>query len=188
MNRVLFALLILLFFSVSINHTPLFAKEAQKLDPELARGIEEFRARNFGLALAIFLKVNEGGTDRAISAYYLGLAYKELLIYDKAIASLKEASSVSAPVHEALYPLAEIYFDMGKPLKAIEYIKLAEEAGVRPGYTAYLKGLIMLSLERYTEATKAFNRAKQEDDTLTEAADYQLNIAKTKLDYDESHE
>lgn len=177
MKRVLSSFLLLIFLSVTVLSTPLFAKEVLAPDHDLKRAIEEYNSREFGAALSTLLKLKEDGDESELGAYYLGLIYKEFLVYDKAILSLKEAAWHKPPVSEAFYSLAQIYFDLNRPFDALGQIKNAEDGGVRPAYTAYLKGLILISIDKPHDAVNAFDRARLLAPGLSVAVKYQKNIA-----------
>ncbi len=181
MKRTLSALILLLILIIAFQLKPVSAKELKVTNPDLIRAIEEFNSKDFGAAETSLLKAKESGADSAVTLYYLGLTYKELLIFDKAISFLNDAAEETPGIKEAFFPLAEIYFHMGKPLKALSEIENAEKAGVKPGFTAYLKGLILMSRKSFDEAIKAFEKAKREDQGLANAAEYQINIAKDQL-------
>ena len=151
-------------------------------DPDLKRGIEEYTSKEFGAALAIFLKARENGEESALVDYYLGLTYKELLIYDKAIKYLKEAAWHKPPVNDAFFSLAEVYFDLGRAFDALGQIQNAEMAGVMPAYTAYLKGLILMSQDKFLDAISALDSAKLLDPELAGAVEYQKNIAFSRIE------
>ncbi len=181
MHRTLFTIFLLLLLSISIYPQQGFARETKVTNPYLIGAIKEFRARDYGAAEASLLKAKESGIDSAVTLYYLGLTYKELLIYDKAVANLKEAAGDAAPVEDAYYDLAEIYFHLNRPSNALAQIERAEAAGVRPAYTAYLKGLILMSQERFNPAIKAFESARRKDPGLADSVQYQKNIAVNRL-------
>lgn len=186
MLRVLIALTLFLFFFIPLNPSLLLAKEESLTNLDLNRGIEEYNSKDFGKALSSLLRAKEVSVESELSAYYLGLIYKELLIYDKAVLYLKEAAWNKPPVNEAFYPLAEIYFDLGRSFDALGQIKNAEESGVRPAYTAYLKGLILISIDKPHDAVNALDSAKLLDSGLSVAVEYQKNIAFNLMRMDES--
>ncbi len=181
MKRTLY-LIPLLVFLVSIGSPPLFAKEVKIKNRDLIRGIKEFNSKEFGTALTSLMKAKEGGANIAVTAFYLGLTHKELLVFDRAISFLNIAAKETPGVKDAFYSLAEIYFHLGKSDEALSEIENAEGARVRPAYTAYLKGLILMSVENYSEAIEAFHKAKDEDPELTDAVDYQSNIASGQIE------
>lgn len=181
MVKFLFSLLFMVFFFIPVYILPVGAKEVKITNPDLVRAISEFKNEDYGGAEASLLKAKESEIDSALTHYYLGLTYKELLIYEKAVSYLREAAWHATPVKNAFFDMAEIYFHLGEPLNALKQIKNAEEAGVRPAYTAYLKGLILMSQKRFNEAIRAFDSAKIEDKGLADAADYQKDIAIRQL-------
>lgn len=181
MKRILFTCLLLFIFSISIGPPPLFAKEVKITNPDLISAIEAFNSKEFGTALSSLMKAKEGGANIAVTAYYLGLTHKELLVFDRAISFLNIAAEETPGVKDAFYSLAEIYFHLGKPVKALSEIDNAEKADVKPAYTAYLKGLILMSQKNFDKAIEAFESAKRNDPGLTDAADYQINIASGQI-------
>lgn len=180
MRRQLRVFIFLLILTLSFFSLDVKAEEVKITNPLLIRAMREFFSRDYGAAEASLLKAKESGINNAFTFYYLGLTYKELLIYDKAVTNFKEAAGHATPIENAYYDLAEIYFHMDRPSLALGQIKKAEAAGIRPAYTAYLKGLILMSQERYNLAIKAFESAKLKDPGLTDAVEYQKNIAINK--------
>lgn len=177
MPRALYTAIILFTFVFTLGASLLSATEVPTPTPELTRAIEDYKSGEFGAVLSKLVYLDDDGTKSALGAYYLGLTYKELLIYDKAVLFLKEAAWHKTPVKEAFFSLAEIYFDLGRPYDALGQIENAEEAGVRPAHTAYLKGLILMSQSKHFEAITVFDRAKVLDPGLGGAVEYQKNIA-----------
>ena len=177
MPRALYTALILLTFVFTLAASSLSATEVPAPAPETSQAIEDYNSKDYGAALLKLLALRESGSQSALGAYYIGLSYKELLIYDKAVLFLKEAAWHKTPISDAFYSLAEIYFDLGRPYDALGQIENAEEAGVRPAYTAYLKGLILMSQGKPFAAITVFDRAKLLDSGLGSAVEYQKNVA-----------
>jgi tetratricopeptide (TPR) repeat protein len=181
MRRTFFVILLLILAISFLSPQPLNAEEMKLTNPDLIKAIDQYRSGKFVEAKASLLKAKEREENSSVTLYYLGLTYKELLVYDKAVSSLNDAATHSTPIELAFYDIAEIYFHLDKPAKALAAIEKAEKAGVNPAHTAYLKGLVLLSQNKFKKAVKAFDSSKRKDPTLTEAADYQKDIARKKL-------
>ena len=177
MLKTLSAISFLLFLSITINPSSAHAKEVKITNPDLIRAINQFNISEYRAARTNLLKAKESGADSAVTDYYLGLTYKELLVFDKAISFLNDSATDTSGVEEAFTSLAEIYFHMDMPAKALSEIEKAEKADANPAYTAYLKGLILMSQKDFNKAIKAFESAKHKDPSLAYAAEYQINIA-----------
>ncbi|NOX96662.1 MAG: tetratricopeptide repeat protein [Nitrospirae bacterium] len=146
----------------------------------LEQGITYYRAESYEEALKVLKKARKMEPDSSMAAYYLGITYKKLQNYRKAQPNLEAAVTLTPEIPGAVLELAELYYQLNELKKAEKNVKLAEEKGIRPAQTVFLKGLIFLKEGKNPEAIKAFNTAKELDKTLTQTADYQIGLAYLK--------
>src|SRR3989337_1374987 len=128
-------------------------------NPELNQGIADLKAENYEEAVASLLKARENDPSSSIAAYYLGLAYKQQQEYKEAIIHLKDAVTLRPGVKDGFLDLAELYYYTGQTEESLKQLGFAEEKNVRPAQTAFMKGLVLMRLERNKEAMEAFRNA-----------------------------
>jgi len=169
---------IMLMFSLLIGvafSSPVIAQQTL-----LEQGITYYRAESYEEALKVLKKARKIEPDSSMAAYYLGITFKKLQNYRKAQPNLEAAVTLTPEIPGAVLELAELYYQLNELKKAEKNVKLAEEKGIRPAQTVFLKGLIFLKEGKNPEAIKAFNTAKELDKTLTQTADYQIGLAYLK--------
>jgi tetratricopeptide (TPR) repeat protein len=107
--------------------------------------------------------------------YHLGIAYKEMELYDYAVSEFEMASANSSIKIDCCIMLGDCFMEKGEMDKSIQYYKTASE----------LKGLSNVKLARLhfnlgrayeangmtSEALESFNRVLQFDPSLSEAQD-----------------
>src|SRR3989304_7804579 len=71
----------------------------------LSRGIEEYKDENFEEALEILVKAREEDPASSLSAFYLGLTYKQLMNYKDAEVNFSDAVTLNRPVQDAVVAL-----------------------------------------------------------------------------------
>ena len=142
----------------------------------LEEGIAQYRAENFEEALALLEKARAEEPESSVAAFYLGMARKQGGDLTGAIKDLTDAANLKPPVLDAYLELADAHHVAGDDVKALEWAKRSEAAGVRPGRSAFLKGVILAGLGKGDEALRAFEQAKRLDATLSQAADLQIAI------------
>lgn len=152
----------------------------QKTNSSLELGIGQYKHENYEEALNLLKKAREENPQSSLAAYYLGLTYKQLQDYKEAAPYLKDAVTYSPKIKGALMELIDCYYQLGELEEAKKWIAEAENEGIRPAQTAFLKGLILLKDGNTNEAIAAFKDAKALDKSMTQAADYQIGIAQLK--------
>jgi tetratricopeptide (TPR) repeat protein len=151
----------------------------------LQRGIEQYQKENYEEAIEIFTKVREQEPASPQAAFFLGMAYKQVLDFSKAAGQLRDAVTLIPPIKEALVELIDTLYQIDKLDEAKKWLATAEGANVAPSRVAFLKGLILAKENNYPEAIKAFENAKQIDQALSQASDFQvglIHIKESKLD------
>ena len=126
------------------------------------------------------MKARSADPGSSEAAYYLGVTYKNLQDYEEARKHLKDAVNLVPEIKAAFLELADVLYQLGKYEEAIDALKTAESKNVRPGQTAFLKGLILLKMDENTAAIESFNKAKARSPGLVQAADYQIGLAMIK--------
>lgn len=154
--------------------------ESHCYQDNLNRGIQEYRAENFEEAFDYFYKARQQNRDSSLIAFYLGLVYKQTGDYEKAIDYFQEAISLKPPVIEAFIEIIEMYYNIDKTKEALEYINKAEIQKIQPAKISFLKGLVLIKLNKNADAIKSFEKAKKEDITMSQPADFQIALAYAK--------
>lgn len=152
-------------------------KDEVKTADLFEQGMKELKAGNYEEAVSSLKKAREQEPKSAASAYYLGLVYKAMQDYEDAAVHLKDATSLEPNIKEARLELAEAYYLLDMNEESLKELETAEREEVKPAYTAFLKGLVMMKLDKDKEAVDEFEKAKKLDATLAQAANYQIGIA-----------
>lgn len=176
---ILFIVLSLLFFQQTVfsQPPPVHLMEGDKRGGFLAQGIKDFKAENYEEALSSLLKARKEEPSSSVAAYYLGLTYKQLQNYKEAAIHLADALKLTPGVKDARLDLAEVYYLLGLQEESLKQLSLAEQEGVKPAQTAFLKGLVLMKLDKNKDAADAFKKAKELDASMTQAANFQIGIA-----------
>ncbi len=178
----IFARKLLLFIAITVVLSVFSQPVMSQDNPDLQRGIAEFRQENYEEALDGLLKARSAEPGSSEAAYYLGVTYKNLQDYQEAKKHLKDAVNLSPEIKEAGMELADVLYQLGDYQKALDVLAAAEKSGVRPGQTAFLKGLVLLEMNENAVAIESFNKAKAASPGLVQAADYQIGLALIKAE------
>ncbi|MBN2121390.1 MAG: tetratricopeptide repeat protein [Candidatus Omnitrophica bacterium] len=152
----------------------------EKLNPILEQGIGQYKHENFEEALGLLKKAREEDPASTLAAYYLGLNYKKLQDYQLSIPNLRDAVTYSPKIKGALIELIDSLYQVGEYAEAQRWIVEAEKEGIRPAQTAFLKGLVLLKLEDASGAIASFEKAKELDNSMEQAANYQIGVTHLK--------
>ena len=144
------------------------------------KGLKDFKDENYEEALVNLTEARKLEPTSTVIAFYLGLTYKKVENYEKAIPFLRDAVTLTPPVKEALVELIDVLYQTNNLDEAQKWIGVAEKEGINPGRIQFLKGLSLLKQNRDAEAIAAFEKAKESDKTLTQAADFQIANAYLK--------
>ncbi len=178
----LFAILLIVLLSLLFfQQTAAFSQSEQvgaihEL-PLLEQGIKDYKAENYEEALITFQKARKQDPQSSIAAYYLGITYKQLQNYKEATIHLADALNLKPGVKDARLDLAEAYYQLGLNEESLKQLNFAEEQQVKPGQTAFLRGLVLVKLDKNKDAVDAFKKAKEMDASMTQAANFQIGIA-----------
>lgn len=166
MNRNLVAAALALFASIACGPPA----QAGTLED----GIAQYRMENFEEALALLEKSRAEQPQSSLAAFYLGMARKQGGELTGAIQDLTDAATLKPPVLDAYLELADAFHVAGDDKQALEWANRSEAAGVRPGQSAFLKGLIHSGQGKGEDAVQAFEKAKRLDTSLAQSADLQI--------------
>lgn len=145
--------------------------------PEFSKGVDYYKEGAYEEALEGFLKAKEKEPTSSLVAYFLGLTYKQMQDYISAKSALKEAVTLKPPIKEALLELIDVLYNLNELDEAQKYLEMAEREEVNPPQVAFIKGLVLLKQGENLEAIESFKKAKSLDETLTQAANYQIGRA-----------
>lgn len=151
-----------------------------KISATLEKGIGQYKHENYDEALATLKKAKEENPQSSLTAYYIGLTYKQLQNYREAIPCLKDAVTFSPKIKGALLELIDCLYQLGKLEEAKEWIAQAKSDGIRPAQVAFLEGLVLLKGEKWEDAVEAFKNAKELDPSMSQTCNYQIGIAYLK--------
>ena len=143
----------------------------------LRQGIFDYKAESFEEALPTLLKALDEDPSSATAAYYIGLTYKEILDYDKARTYLEKTVSLDPSLGDAYLNLGEVLYELEFFQKAEAALAEVEKLGIKPGRTAYLRGLILLKMGESNRAIEEFKRAISVDETFKLRATYSIGKA-----------
>jgi tetratricopeptide (TPR) repeat protein len=152
---------------------------AQCEDRLLLEGIELYKQESYGEAARVLEAARKQEPRSSTAAFFLGLTYKQLMDYQKALPHLRDAVTLEPKIKEALVELIEVLFHLyeeGKVDEAKKWIQVAEAEDIYPAKVAFLKGLILAKEGNYTAAREAFEKAKSLDDSLAQSADVQIAL------------
>ena len=150
-------------------------------EPQTAyeQGVLQYQRENYDEALSRLTAAREESPNTRVS-YYLGLTYKKLQDYIQAKFYLTEAVEGEPKIEGALPELIEVCCQTDDTASAKKLIAAAETQGMRPGQTAFIKGLVLAKEDKTQEAIAAFKDAKSLEPTLKQSADYQIGLAHLK--------
>lgn len=171
-------LIILGIFYVSLIFIPQSALSQE--NPDLQKGIAEYGQENFEEAVGSLLKARDAQPNLSTPAYYLGMTYKNLQNYKESKKHLQDAVRLSPEIKAAILELGEVLYQLGEFQDALDVLTRAERENVRPAQTAYVKGLVLLELNRNLEAVESFRKAGEASPGLVPAANYQMGQAYLK--------
>ena len=146
----------------------------------LEKGIQNYRQENYEEALDLLQKARESLPASSTLAYYLGLTYKQTGNYPEAAAYFREAAKGSPAVKEAYPDLIEVLYHLGELGEAKDWIARAEKERVSPALISFLKGLVLVKEDKNKQALEAFEKAKELDASLRQAAEFQIALARAK--------
>ncbi|MCX5814413.1 MAG: surface lipoprotein assembly modifier [Proteobacteria bacterium] len=145
------------------------------------QGLKDFKDENYEEALANLIEARKLEPTSTTAAFYLGLTYKILENYKEAVPHLRDAVTFSPPVREALVELIDSLYQTENLDEANKWIAVGEKEGIAPARIQFLKGLNLLKENKNADAIVAFEKAKEMDKTVAQAADFQIASAYMKI-------
>jgi tetratricopeptide (TPR) repeat protein len=173
-NIVLVSFLTLIFLVLNILINPdVFGQQSASLQ----EGINQYKAEKYEEAINSLEKARAEDPKSTVAAFFLGVAYKQTMDYEKAEAPLTDAVTLTPRVKEALIELIDVTMQLGKLDEAKKWVAVAEEENILPAKTAFLKGLIYKEEGKNEEAAMAFAKAKSIDPTIAQASEIQIALS-----------
>ena len=146
----------------------------------LEKGLKDFKDENYEEALENLTEARKLEPTSTIAAFYLGLTYKVMENYKEAVPHLRDAVTFSPPVKEAVVELIDSLYQTDNLDEAYKWIEVGEKEDIAPARIQFLKGLYLLKKNKNVEAITAFEKAKELDKTVAQAADFQIANAYMK--------
>ncbi len=148
--------------------------------PSLDEGINQYREENYEEAIDILEQVRAKDPSSSLAAYYLGMAYKQTLDYDKAAKNFRDAVTLTPKIKEALVELISMLYQTDKLDEAKQWVQYAEKEQVVTGNLLFLKGMILAKENRNREAIEAFEQAQKMDPSLVQSCEFQIGVCYLK--------
>lgn len=168
------AIKVLFFITLLCSITIFFCPYGFCQQVLLQEGIDIYKQGNYEKAIEILSKARMQDPQSSTAAFFLGLAYKQTLEYDKALIHLRDAVRLTPKIREALVALIDVSMQEGKIDEAMEWIAVAEKENIEPSKTAFLKGLALREKGDRDGAVESFEKAKSLDPSISQAADIQI--------------
>lgn len=158
-----------------------FITEAKSQQPAaLEEGVRHYQRENYEEAIEALEKARKQFPSSSQAAFFLGMAYKQVMDFPKAAANLQDAVTLSPPVKDALVELIDTLYQTDNLEKAKNWLETAEKEGVYPARVSFLKGMILAKENNHQGAIAAFEKARQLDPGLTQAAEFQVGMSYMK--------
>lgn len=158
--------------SIAFFITPAFSQ----VNATLKEGIEQYQQENYEEAIEVLGQVRSREPASSPAAFFLGMAYKQVLDYPKAVAHLQDAVTLTPPIKEALVELIDALYQVDNLAEAKKWLAVAEKESASPARIAFLKGMIFSKENDSLTAITAFEDAKKIDPNLTQAAEFQIGV------------
>jgi len=146
----------------------------------LTEGIQEYQKENFEEAINILQKARLEEPKSSTAAFFLGLAYKQVLDFPNAAIHLRDAVQMTPRIKEALVELIEVLIRVNTPeslAEAKSWITIAQDQNIAPAKVAFLEGLALQQEGDNKGAIKAFQRAMKLDPDYTQSAQVQIAMS-----------
>jgi tetratricopeptide (TPR) repeat protein len=151
-----------------------FAPFALAESVSLMQGIEQYRHENYEEAIPLLLDARKAEPRSSLAAFFLGLAYKQVLDYPSALVHLQDAVTLHPRIKEAVVELIEVALQLNNLQTAKIWIQIAEREEIFAARVAFLKGLALKKEGKNMEAIASFEQAMAMDESLAQAAEVQI--------------
>lgn len=168
-----FAVIFLMLLSVFLFSTYAFCQQS----PLINSGIEQYRNGEYEEAINTFTKVRNEDPKSTVAAFFLGMAYKQTMDYDKAFGNLRDAVTQAPRIKDALTEIVDVAMQLGEIGEAKKWIEVAEKENISPAKIAFLKGRVLTEEGKNKEAAASFEKAKSIDPEISQAADIQIALS-----------
>lgn len=157
-----------------------FPFDAFSQTPYLREGIEQYKQENYEEAAELLIKERKQNPRSSVAAFFLGLTYKQMEDYQKALEHLRDAVALTPRIMQALVELVDVALQLGKLEEAKKWLAVAEEAEIIPAKIAFLKGQALMKEGKNLEAVKLFEKARSLDKSFSQSAEVQIAICYMK--------
>ncbi len=161
-------------FSVSVMLAVLLVMKGAEGWAQLQEGLDEYQAGNYEKAIELLEEADKGSS--AVE-FLLGMSYKKMGDYDRALHHLRNSVKLEPKIKEALPELIDTLHKLYSPEnagEAYEWIRVAETQDIFPGRIAFLKGLFLQKEGKYQEAMASFEEAGRRNPKIRQAAEFQI--------------
>jgi len=176
MNKRVLLQYVVVFISIVTFVTPSFCQPPLLLK----EGIDQYKEENYEEAAEILEEVRHLYPKSSPAAFFLGMTYKQMMNYPKALTNFRDAVTLRPRIKQALIELIDVAVQLGKIEEAKEWIAVAERYEIFAPRMAFLKGQLLIKEGKNREAVTAFERAKSLDASLAQAADIQIALSYVK--------
>ena len=135
---------------------------------------------NYEEAIGALIKARKESPKSSVAAFYLGLAYKQLMDYSEALVQFQDAVTFTPRIKDALVELIDVTLRLDKLEEAKKWIEVAENEKIAPAKVAFLKGLVLVKEGKNMEAIESFEKAKSLDKSTTQASDVWIALSYLK--------
>jgi len=146
----------------------------------LTEGIQQYQEENFEEAIDILKKARAEDPGSTTAAFFLGMAYKQVLDFAGAATHLRDAVEMTPRIKEALVELIEALVRINTPeslAEAKSWIAIAQDQNIQPAKVAFLEGLALQQEGDHEGAVTAFQRAIELDPNYTQSARVQIAMS-----------
>jgi len=146
----------------------------------LKKGIEQYKEENYEEAAEILEEARKLNPKSSPAAFFLGMTYKQMMDYPKALENFRDAVTLTPKIKQALIELIDVAVQLQKLEEAKKWIAVAEEYKIFAPRMAFLNGQILMKEGKNMEAVEAFERARSLDESLSQTVDVQIALCYMK--------
>ncbi|MEE9911690.1 MAG: tetratricopeptide repeat protein [Deltaproteobacteria bacterium] len=143
---------------------------------DLEQGIRQYSAENYDEAIDLLEKARQADPQSAVAAFYLGMAYKQTMEYDKALTHLDAATKLSPTVKEAVSEYVSVLYQLNRLDEAGQRISQARRDSIDPANITYWNGMVLARKNQCEEAIPQLEEAKKLNPKLAQSADYAIGL------------
>lgn len=165
------------------------ASASSESSDSLMEGIEQYKEENYEEAVEVLIKARDQNPESSQAAFFLGMAYKQIIDYPNAAKHLKDAVTLEPRVDQAVVELIDVLYLLDELEEAKHWIEVAEKEEISPANIAFLKGAVLQKEGKDSEAIESFEKAKSLDESIAQTADFQIAMSLMKeKKYEEAQE